>query len=244
MRQLHFLFLTCGIPFLSGIAFGGPVTGDGFMGHVGTAFTINDTGWIRSHFSFASLTDGNSATYDDTWPLGASDYDYVGMRFTTAQNGLSTVSLMTKHFFDGGWWEGPGPILQVTTSNAFTSIVLNNHLNNFDGIWTTVSTTTNYPTTGTSGISSGTIVDGATYTWTLLTPANNVTGFRLIGLPGGTGSDVDGFLGAREISASAVVTSSVPEPATLPALLILVGATSWTVFRRRRGSPKGLCPTV
>ena len=199
----------------------------------------DDTGATKSQIggAHANLTDGSASTFQTTLAgfIGADDLAYIGIRFNSAQNDVTSIAIDLRVFIDGGWYnggEGVEPVVQITTvSPAIVgSWGDNNFISNTDNIWTTVSSTTDYPTgvnaITSAGANAAGVFDGDTFTWTLTTPSDGVTAIRVIGDMGGSTSAGDSFLAASEVRAFAV-----PEPSL--ALLGIGGLSFFFLCRRR-----------
>ena len=98
------------------------LTGDGFVGIIGTGFGDTHTGLFGPNSGAGSITnttDGLLGTTADTYDGGCcsgDNFDYSGMRFGADQK-IGTIIVTTHDFVDGGWYNGT-PKLQ-TTDDAF-----------------------------------------------------------------------------------------------------------------------------
>jgi hypothetical protein len=149
-----------------------------------------------------NINDGNLTTRSDTFGR-ADPLAYVGIIWSAPRvPAITRLELTMATFFDGGWFgpnnSGPGaggiltpayltePDVQISTDGG--------------GTWTTVPHTSDYLTVFNGhGIGGGGNPNPSSKTavFTLSTPAQNITGVRLIGSEGGTASG--GFIGAFEL---------------------------------------------
>ncbi len=192
--------------------------GEALMGAVGNGTDNADTGILDVHHDNAigELQDGTTSAEDTIYITSYTNVsdDFIGIRFSSAQDGVDVIEFDAQYYGDGGWMEST-PIVQVTQNsaiNGYTRFVNGSYAggqqpNNDDDIWTTVSATTDYPTDVTD-TSTGSLVIGDTYTFTLDTPQNGIYGIRIIGNPGGTVNwteEDDDFFAVQEVRTYGVI---------------------------------------
>ncbi len=152
----------------------------------------------------ANINDGNPITRVDTYgPLDS--LGYVGITwFSPRPQPVTRLELTMATFLDGGWFGpnfvGPGaggsldPIFYLEEPTVQISV-------DGGGTWTDVPHTSNYLTAFAGHLIGGGGVpnpSAQTAVFVLDTPAENITGIRLIGMQGGTASG--GFIGVFELA--------------------------------------------
>lgn len=220
----------------------------GLMGET-VPFSIDglttDTGSTRSQFGggFANLTDGNSATFgvNLTGTNTPTDLGWIGIRFNNPQDNVIRLEFDAQIFGDGGWFNGGSvldgagngvePTIQFTTSADAGTWGENQFVSNGDNIWTTIASTSDYPTglnaQTLAQANAGGVALGQTFTFDFA-EIDNVTAIRVIGSMGGNTPAGDTFIAAQEVRA---FTAAVPEPSSA-ALLGLGGLA--LILRRRK----------
>ena len=167
--------------------------------HVGTAANIND---------------GDPATRVDTWnEAGTDPVSFVGIVWAQpVPNQIVTLELTLATFSDGGWFgvNGIGPGAGRALSARFlVEPTIQVSSDPTSSVWTEAGHTSDYLTALTGHrIGGGAMPNpsSVTATFTLDSPATNITGIRILGTEGGTASG--GFLGVFELAVRTLVSDS------------------------------------
>jgi hypothetical protein len=167
----------------------------------GTDTSLLGTPWNQAG-AVTNINDGVLTTRSDTFGR-ADPLAYVGIIWSAPRvPAITRLELTMATFFDGGWF-GPnnsGPGAGGTLTPAYLSAPSVQISTDGGGTWTTVPHTSDYLTAFNGhGIGGGANPNPSSKTaiFTLNTPAQNITGIRLIGSEGGTASG--GFIGAFEL---------------------------------------------
>ena len=187
--------------------------------------------------TWANLVDGDNTTTADNFAAAignSGDEGWMGLRFNTAQNNVTSIQIDFQIFVDGGWFnggEGQEPIVQYTTADISGWTDTQDTSGFEENIWVNIGSSTDYieglnVAKSTDAALAG-VADGQTFSWNFA-PINGVTGLRVLGDVGGSVSRLGGFIAAEEIRAYAV-----PEPGTY-ALLAGLSALVYVMAPRRR----------